>query len=153
MLPLNEGDVEAETTSNRLIRLDHRPKRVDEIGHSEESASCSPPSLIASEVDGIVSVGARRIVAEQKRRNRAAGASAFLHLAGLRAGVSRGELEEAVSLALILRQATAAVSIEDSEICLCLSVSLIRGELKQARGLGVVLRQASGTHLVTGLRD
>jgi hypothetical protein len=45
-----------------------------------------------------------------------AGASAFLHLAGPRVGVSlvRGELEEAVSLALVLRQTAAAVSIEGS---------------------------------------
>jgi hypothetical protein len=74
----------------------------------------------------------------------------FLSAASLRVGVSlvRGEPKEAVGLALVLRQATAAVSVEGSEIHLRLRVSLIRGELKQARGLALVLRQTSATPLV-----
>jgi hypothetical protein len=57
-------------------------------------------------------------------RQRSRGRVSFFGLASLQVAVSLvcGELEEAVSLAFVLRQATAAVSIKRSEICLRLCV-------------------------------
>ena len=59
-----------------------------------------------------------------------------------------GELEEAQSLAVVLGEASAAISIENAKIVLCRRVALIRGEPVKARSLAGVPGKASATGFV-----
>ena len=59
-----------------------------------------------------------------------------------------GELEEAQSLAVVLGEAAAAISIEHAKIVLCGGVALIRREPVKARGLAGVLGKASAAGFI-----
>jgi hypothetical protein len=68
----------------------------------------------------------------------------------LRRGVSLvcGELVKARGLAIILRQAAAALRVEGPENALRVCASLVGGEFVKASGLAIVLRQPVTTSLV-----